>query len=43
MRPIRLTDAELDAVFSAARPLDSPLAESFLAGGRPCPAAGLFW
>jgi len=27
MKPIKLTDAELDAVFSAARPLDPDLSE----------------
>jgi hypothetical protein len=30
MPPIRLTDAELDAVFAAARPLDRDLRDPFL-------------
>ena len=30
MKPIKLTDAELDAVFSAARPLDPDLRDPFL-------------
>ena len=30
MKPIKLTDAELDAVFSAARPLDPDLGDPFL-------------
>ena len=30
MPPIRLTDAELDAVFAAARPLDPDLRDPFL-------------
>jgi len=29
MKPIKLTDAELDAVFSAARPLDPDLRDPF--------------
>ena len=42
MKPIKLTDAELDAVFSAARPLDPDL--RILSCRRsPSPAAGLFW
>ena len=43
MKPIKLTDAELDAVFSAARPLDPDLRDPFLQAVCPCPAAGLFW
>jgi hypothetical protein len=41
MKPIKLTDAELDAVFSAARPLDPDLRDPFQAVAHA--HSRLFW